>query len=69
MKKKKNKEENKDNNIKKPLSAYMLYNNHRRPVLRKEYPRKSNPFQHIIELTLPEVSRLIGDEWNKLSSE
>jgi hypothetical protein len=27
--------------LKKPLSAYMLYNNHRRPVLRSEYPRKS----------------------------
>jgi hypothetical protein len=24
--------------LKKPLSAYMLYNNHRRPVLRSEYP-------------------------------
>lgn len=30
--------------LKKPLSAYMLYNNHRRPVLRSEYPRKSSPF-------------------------
>lgn len=26
--------------IKKPLSAYMLYNNYRRPVLRSEYPSK-----------------------------
>ena len=26
--------------LKKPLSAYMLYNNHRRPVLRGEYPCK-----------------------------
>lgn len=26
--------------LKKPLSAYMLYNNHRRPVLRSEYPSK-----------------------------
>jgi len=26
--------------IKKPLSAYMLYNNNRRPVLRSEYPSK-----------------------------
>ena len=40
-KKKKNKEENKGaEGIKRPLSAYMLYNNHRRPVLRKEHPCK-----------------------------
>lgn len=30
--------------LKKPLSAYMLYNNYRRPVLRSEYPRKSSSF-------------------------
>ena len=26
--------------IKKPLSAYMLFNNHRRPVIKEEYPGK-----------------------------
>jgi hypothetical protein len=26
--------------VKRPLSAYMLFNNNRRPVLRQEYPRK-----------------------------
>jgi len=35
----------------------MLYNNHRRPVLRQEHP----------ELSLPDLSKLIGDEWKKLS--
>jgi hypothetical protein len=28
------------NELKKPLSAYMLYNNHRRPVLKTEHPGK-----------------------------
>ena len=28
------------NEIKRPLSAYMLYNNHRRPILRAEHPGK-----------------------------
>jgi hypothetical protein len=45
------------NELKRPLSAYMLYNNHRRPILRAEHP----------ELILPDISRLIGDEWKKLS--
>ena len=30
------------NEIKRPLSAYMLYNNHRRPILRAEHPGKSH---------------------------
>lgn len=29
------------NELKRPLSAYMLYNNHRRPTLRSEHPGKS----------------------------
>lgn len=45
------------NELKRPLSAYMLYNNHRRPTLRQEHP----------ELSLPDLSKLIGDEWKKLS--
>lgn len=45
------------NEIKRPLSAYMLYNNHRRPTLRTEHP----------ELSLPDLSKLIGDEWKRLS--
>lgn len=45
------------NELKRPLSAYMLYNNHRRPTLRTEHP----------ELSLPDLSKLIGDEWKRLS--
>ena len=30
------------NELKRPLSAYMLYNNHRRPTLRTEHPGKSS---------------------------
>jgi hypothetical protein len=40
-KKKKNKEDKEQNGgerIKRPQSAFMLYNNHRRPTLMKEYP-------------------------------
>lgn len=29
--------------IKRPLSAYMLFNNNRRPVLRQEYPTSTLP--------------------------
>ena len=32
------------NELKRPLSAYMLYNNHRRPTLRGEHPGKWRPF-------------------------
>eukprot|EP00347_Sterkiella_histriomuscorum_P008729 403343976 len=58
-KKKKTKEERKDGTegLKRPLSAYMLFNNFRRPTLKKEHPA----------LTLPEVSKMIGEEWNKLA--
>lgn len=45
--------------LKRPLSAYMLYNNYRRPVLRSEHP----------ELQLTDLSKLIGDEWKKLSED
>jgi hypothetical protein len=38
--KKEEKKKKKNNGIKKPLSAYMLYNNNRRPMLRDEYPGK-----------------------------
>ena len=39
-KKKANKDANGKDLIKRPLSAYMLYNNYRRPVLRQEHPGK-----------------------------
>jgi hypothetical protein len=35
----------------------MLFNNHRRPVLKEEYPMNS----------VPDISKLIGEEWKKLS--
>jgi len=41
------------NFLKRPLSAYMLYNNYRRPTLRSEHP----------DLSLPSLSKLIGEEW------
>jgi hypothetical protein len=40
-KSKKKEEENGMPTIKKPLSAYMLFNNSRRPTLQGEYPCKS----------------------------
>ena len=59
------------NELKRPLSAYMLYNNHRRPTLRTEHPGKYLSLiliDHVAtELALPDLSKLIGDEWKKLS--
>ena len=45
------------NEIKRPLSAYLLYNNHRRPVLKAEHP----------DLVLTDLSKIIGEEWQKLN--
>ena len=39
------------NELKRPLSAYMLYNNHRRPTLRQEHPGKC-PMADLPEITL-----------------
>ncbi|CDW71542.1 fact complex subunit ssrp1 [Stylonychia lemnae] len=62
-KKKKKSRDDKDKNgvdaIKRPLSAYMLFNNHRRPILKKEHAAMS----------LPEVSKMIGEEWSKLTAD
>lgn len=55
------------NELKKPLSAYMLYNNHRRPTLRAEHPGKCHRRLTSAELALPDLSKLIGEEWKKLS--
>ena len=43
--------------IKKPLSAYMLFNQARNPVIKKENP----------EMKLVEISKVIGQEWGHLS--
>lgn len=40
LEKKQKKLEERQNGIKKPLSAYMLYCNHRRPIIMKESPGK-----------------------------
>ena len=62
------------NELKRPLSAYMLYNNHRRPTLRSEHPGKSTKSimsnfwrVQLTDLSLPDLSKLIGDEWKRLS--
>ena len=55
--------------MKKPLTAYMLFNNHRRPILKKEHTRKDLMGLQGVELSLPEVSKMIGDEWGKLTED
>jgi hypothetical protein len=39
-KEKKEKKKKNDDGLKRPLSAYMLFNNYRRPMLRQQNPRK-----------------------------
>lgn len=66
---KKKKKEKNDNGIKKPLSAFMLFTNHRRPIVREEYPGKckSRLTTFAADLKLVELSKIIGAEWGKLS--
>ena len=40
VEKKKKKKEKDPDALKRPLSAYMLYNNYRRPMLREQQPGK-----------------------------
>ena len=47
------------NREKKPLTAYFHYANERRPLLKAENP----------EVKIPQISKLIGSEWNKMSDE
>ena len=42
---------------KKPLSAYMLYNNHRRAILSSEHADKK----------VTEISKMVGEEWRKMT--
>jgi len=45
--------------LKRPLSAYMLFNNYRRPALREQDP----------SATLPALSKIIGAEWKGMSED
>lgn len=58
-----------ESGIKKPLSAFMLYTNNRRPIVREEYPGKciDRLTNLSAELKLVELSKIIGAEWGKLS--
>lgn len=69
---KKSKKETKQKNgdgIKKPLTAYMLFNNHRRPIIKSEHQCKTFKWIMTLALSLPEVSKMIGEEWNKLTED
>ena len=53
------KEKKDPNRPKKPLTAYFHYANERRPLLKAENP----------DVKIPQISKLIGAEWNKMSDE
>lgn len=56
------------NEVKRPLTAYMLFNNYRRPMLRSEHPGKFKIlFTIYLDLSLPDLSKLIGQEWAQLN--
>tara|TARA_Y100000816_G_C26099052_1_gene582149 strand:- start:2301 stop:2612 length:312 start_codon:yes stop_codon:yes gene_type:complete len=47
------------NRKKKPLTAYFHFANQRRPLLVAENP----------DTKMPNISKLLGEEWNKMSDE
>ena len=54
----------------------MLYNNFRRPVLQGEHPGKydldftlADFFAVMLDLSLPDLSKLIGEEWKNMSED
>ena len=57
------------NDLKRPLTAYMLYNNFRRPILKEEHPGKftRNNLRVFADLSLTDLSKLIGQEWKQLT--
>lgn len=56
--------------VKRPLSAYMLYNNFRRPVLQQEHSGKySHDHKLFLDLALPDLSKLIGEEWKNMTDD
>ena len=59
----------KEEKVKKPLSAFMLYCNARRPQVKIENPRKiiyRLNYTINIELPMVEISKAIADDWNNL---
>ena len=59
------------NDLKRPLTAYMLFNNFRRPVLQKDHPGKSPAFalSFAADFSLTDLSKLIGQEWKNLNED
>jgi len=56
------------NEVKRPLTAFKLFDNYRRPILRSEHPGKFQIlFKVYLDLSLPELSKLIGKEWAQLN--
>jgi hypothetical protein len=44
------------NELKRPLSAYMLFANFRRPILKQDHP----------EMQLADLTKVISAEWNEM---
>jgi hypothetical protein len=48
----------------------MLYNNFRRPVLQQEHSGKYfNDHNSCLDLALPDLSKLIGEEWKNMTDD
>lgn len=54
------------NEIKRPLTAYMLFNNYRRPMLRTEHPGKLSALLIHLHRTVP--ARPIKADWPRVGS-
>ena len=68
MTKKKKKIIRDPNAPKRPLTAFMLFTNHRRPSLMKNNPSKLNLEEsNLLEVKITEISVEIGKEWRALS--
>lgn len=71
-KEKKTKKKRNEDGPKRPLSAYMLYNNYRRPMLREQDPSKyrfESPSNTFAAASLPACSKIIGEEWKHMTEE
>merc|ERR1711936_249156 len=47
------------NKLKRPLNAYMMFANEKRPELQKKHP----------ELKITEIAKMIGEEWRSMSDD